>query len=148
MYRWLLAEEALAFLPAARSWLVGGTIKTATSRPFFSQTLAVSLLNFPFYFSISHSLAYLAGTVLFLFLHNQAAVDPKSFIPSRRWPGGVHCSSHSLTQVISLFSPLVSTLLFSRTGSEFSQQNSFDADISTEEIVLPRHTHCVLSRLR
>ena len=46
---------------------------------------------------------------------------------------------------------LVSTLLFSWTGRVLSHQNSLThrfPPISTEELVLPRHARCVLSRLR
>ena len=52
--------------------------------------------------------------------------------------------------VVSLLLSLVSTLVFSRTGGVLSHLNFFDIQvpsISTEELVLPRHARCVLSRL-
>ena len=48
-------------------------------------------------------------------------------------------------------SSLVFTPLFSGTGGVLSHRSSFDTQvpsISTEELVLPRHARCVLSRLR
>ena len=53
--------------------------------------------------------------------------------------------------VVSLLLSLVSTLVFSRTGGVLSLQKYFDTQVpstSTEELVLPRHARCVLSRLR
>ena len=53
--------------------------------------------------------------------------------------------------MVSLLLSLVSTLVFSRTGGVLSHLNSLThkvPSISTEELVLPRHARCVLSRLR
>ena len=59
------------------------------------------------------------------------------------------CSCPLQSLVVYLLS-LVSTLVFSRTGDVLSHIN-FDTQvpsISTEELVLPCHARCVLSRLR
>ena len=55
-----------------------------------------------------------------------------------------------LSLVVSLLLSLVSTLILSRTGGVLSHLNSLiqAPSISTEELVLPRHARCVLSRLR
>ena len=53
--------------------------------------------------------------------------------------------------VVFLLLPLVPTLVFSLTGGVLSHQNSLThrfPSISTEELVLPCHARCVLSRLR
>ena len=52
--------------------------------------------------------------------------------------------------VVSLLLSVVSTLFFSRTGGVLSHQSILTQvpSISIEELVLPRHARCVLSRLR
>ena len=67
------------------------------------------------------------------------------------WPDGVPylCPLQSL--VVSLLLSLVSTLVLSRTERRTVSSKFFDTQvpsISTEELVLPRHARCVLSRLR
>ena len=55
------------------------------------------------------------------------------------------------SRVVSLLLSLVSTLVFSRTGGVLSPQSILThrfPSISTEELVLPRHARCVISRLR
>ena len=66
------------------------------------------------------------------------------------WPDGERCLHLPQSLVVSLLLSLVSTLVFSRTGGVLSLKY-FDTQvpsISTEELVLPRHACCVLSRLR
>ena len=66
------------------------------------------------------------------------------------WPDGERCLRLPQPLVVSLLS-LVSTLVLSRTGGVLSHRSIFDtqvSSISTEELVLPRHARCVLSRLR
>ena len=69
-----------------------------------------------------------------------------------RWQDGERCLSPLQSLVVSLLLSLVSTLLFSRTGGVRNVSFKFfdrqTPSISTEELVLPRHTRCVLSRLR
>ena len=67
------------------------------------------------------------------------------------WPDGERCLRPPQSPVVSLLLSLVFTLLFSRTGGVLSHRSIFDTQvpsISTEELVLPRHARCVLSRLR
>ena len=67
------------------------------------------------------------------------------------WPDGERYSCLLQSLVVSLFLSLVSTLLFSWTGGVLSHRNSSTykvPSIFTEELVLPRHARCVLSRLR
>ena len=62
-------------------------------------------------------------------------------------PDGERCLRPPQSLVVSLLLSLVSTLVFSRIVSS----KYFDTQvpsISTEELVLPRHARCVLSRLR
>ena len=66
-------------------------------------------------------------------------------------PDGERCLCPPQSLVVSLLLPLVSTLVFSRTGGVPSLQSILThrfPSISTEELVLPRHARCVLSRLR
>ena len=65
------------------------------------------------------------------------------------WPDGERYLRRPQFIVVSLLLSLVSTLVFSRTGGILSNQilphtGFFDS----EELVLPRHACCVLSRLR
>ena len=67
------------------------------------------------------------------------------------WPDAERylCPPQSLA--VSLLLSFVSTLIFSRTGGVLYHLNSLThrfPSISTEELVLPRHARCVLSRLR
>ena len=67
------------------------------------------------------------------------------------WPDGVRYLRPPQSLVVSLILSLVSTLVLSRTRGVLSHRSSFDtqvSSISTEELVLPRHARCVLSRLR
>ena len=67
------------------------------------------------------------------------------------WPDGEHCLRPLQPLVVSLLLSLVSTLVLSRTGGVLSHRSIFDTQvpsISSEELVLPRHARCVLSRLR
>ena len=59
-------------------------------------------------------------------------------------PDGECCLRPPQSLVVSLLLSLVSTLVFSRTGGVLSLQSIL---IFTEELVLPRHARCVLSRL-
>ena len=62
-------------------------------------------------------------------------------------PDGERCLRPPQSLVVSLLLSLVSTLVLSRTVPS----NYFDTQvpsISTEELVLPRHARCALSRLR
>ena len=75
-------------------------------------------------------------------------------------PDGERCLRPLQSHVASLLLSLVSTLVFSRTGGvlslHFDTQDHFDTkyfdtqvpSIPTEELVLPRHARCVLSRFR
>ena len=67
------------------------------------------------------------------------------------WPDGERYLRPPQSLVVSLPLSLVSTLVFSRAGGVLSHRSIFDTQvpsISTEELVLPRHARCVLSRLR
>ena len=67
------------------------------------------------------------------------------------WPDGERYSCPLQSFVVSLLLSLVSTLISSRTGGVLSHRNFSryrSLSISTEELVLPRHARCVLSRLR
>ena len=79
------------------------------------------------------------------------------------WPHGERYLRPMQSLVVSLLLPLVSTLVLSRTGGVLSYRSSLTHRfprfpprnlcslvmlISTEELVLPRHARCVLSRLR
>ena len=126
----------------------------------FSSLLLLSESCHPVFFSIfpfsSNSVAALAGTVSTLFLFHQATmVLGHSFLPgndaadklARR--GALLAPLQSL--VVSLLLSLVSTFIFSRTGGVQSHLNFLThrfLSISSEELVLPRHARCVLSRLR
>ena len=108
---------------------------------------------FPF---IAISLENLAGTVFSLLLFYQATMAPRHFFLQRNdaadqlagqgallVPSAIYCSlSHLISRIhSSLFSDWRRTV-----SSKF-----FDTQvpsIATEELVLPRHTRCVLSRLR
>ena len=66
------------------------------------------------------------------------------------WPDG-ECYLRPPQSLVASLLSLAFTPLFSRTGGVLSHQNSSDTQvpsISTEELVLPRHARCVLSRLR
>ena len=66
------------------------------------------------------------------------------------WPDGERYLRPLQSLVVSLLLSLISTLVFSRTRRTISSK-FFDtqvSSISTEELVLPRHARCVLSRLR
>ena len=67
------------------------------------------------------------------------------------WPDG-ECYLHlPQSLVVSLLLSLVSTLVFSRDWRRTILSKFFNTQvpsISTEELVLPRHARCVLSRLR
>ena len=101
---------------------------------------------------ISNSVADLAGTVFSLLLFYQATMGPRTLVsPGERRdlrvvllaPSAIPCS----------LSPLISRIdscLFSDWRRTVSSK-FFDTQvpsISTEELVLPRHARCVLSRLR
>ena len=66
------------------------------------------------------------------------------------WPDGEHYSRPQPSRVVPVLLSLVSTLVFSRTGSVLSHLNSSSQipSFSTEELVLPRHGRCDLSRDR
>ena len=66
------------------------------------------------------------------------------------WPDKERYLRPPLSLVVSLLLSLVSTLVFSRTGGVLSHRSILTQvpSISTEELVLPRHARCVLSRLR
>ena len=66
------------------------------------------------------------------------------------WPDGERYLRPPQSLVVSLLLSLVSTLVFCRTGGVLSHQSILTRvpSISTEELVLPRHARCVLSRLR
>ena len=67
------------------------------------------------------------------------------------WPVGERCLRPPQFLVVSLLLSLVSTLVFSRTGGVLSHRSILThrfASIFTDELVLPCHARCVLSRLR
>ena len=67
------------------------------------------------------------------------------------WPDGERYSRPLQSLVVSFLLSLASTLVLSRTEGVLLFSKFFDTQvplISTEELVLPRHTCCVLSRLR
>ena len=67
------------------------------------------------------------------------------------WPDGERYLRPPQSLVVSLLLFPVSTLVLSRTGGRTVSSKFFDTQvhsISTEELVLPRHARCVLSRLR
>ena len=70
------------------------------------------------------------------------------FLPVLSGYNGERCSCLCNHLYPSLFSPLVTTLFFSRTGVSFKFFNTRVSSISAKKLVLPRHPHCVLSRLR
>ena len=65
-------------------------------------------------------------------------------------PDGERCLRPPQSLEVSLLLSVVSTLVFSRTGGVLSFPNILTQvpSISTEELVLPRHARCDLSRLR
>ena len=152
------AQYVLVFLlkPAPFCTLFAGhrsTNKSAISLLFLSDSRSALSSIFPV---ISNSLAHLAGTFFSLLLLYQAIMGPgHSFLPGNnvadelaRWrrllaPFAIPCS----------LSPLISRIhccLFSDWRRTVSSK-FFDTQvpsISTEELVLPRHAHCVFSHLR
>ena len=67
------------------------------------------------------------------------------------WPDGERYLRPLQCLVVSLLLSLVSTLVLSRNWRRTVSSKLFDTQvptISTEELVLPRHARCVLSRLR
>ena len=67
------------------------------------------------------------------------------------WPDGKRYLRPLQSLGVSLLLFLVSTYVFSQAGGVLSHLSSFDTQVSsifTEEVVLPRHARCVLSRLR
>ena len=67
------------------------------------------------------------------------------------WPDGVRYSRPPQSLVVSLLLPLVSTLAFISDWRRTVSSKFFDTQVPsifTEELVLPRHARCVLSRLR
>ena len=69
------------------------------------------------------------------------------------WPDEERYLRPPLSLVVSLLLSLVSTLVLSRTGGVLlikikTREDTQVSSISTEELVLPRHARCVLSRLR
>ena len=61
----------------------------------------------------------------------------------------VRCSCPSTASVVSLLSPIVSSLLSDRRRAVSSKFfDTQDLSVSTEELVLPRHARCVHSRFR
>ena len=106
-----------------------------------SRSVLAALSSPPSFLFISNSVADLAGTVFSLLTFYQATIGPRTLVtPGKRReallaPSTIPCS----------LSPLISD--WRRTVSS----KFFDAQvpsISTEELVLPRHARCVLSRLR
>ena len=106
---------------------------------------------------ISKSVADLPGAVCFYLLllsDYNGSPDTRFSRGTTRlmsWPDEEHYLCPLLSLVVSLLLSLTSTLVLSQTGGILSHQNSFDTQvslISTEELVLPCHVCCVLSRLR
>ena len=65
------------------------------------------------------------------------------------WPDRERYSCALRCLVVCILLPLVSTLVFSRTGSVLSHLNSLThrfPPVSTAELVLPCHARCALSR--
>ena len=134
---------------------LGSTNKAAT---FLLQSDSCSVLSSVFPFT-SISLTDLVETVFSLLLfyqvlfYNESSVIRFSWGMTRlmSWPDSEHYLCFLQSFVVFLLLSLVSILVFSRTGGVLSHRSIFDtqvSSISTEELVLPRHARCVLSRLR
>ena len=135
---------------------LGSTIKSAISH-FFSSSLNFAVLVilsvFPF---TSISLADLTGTVFLLLLFYLTTMGPWTLVfPGKRRADEL--ARQGALVVSSAIPCTLSPLIFCIHSSLFSDWRStisskfFDTQfpsISTEELVLPRHARCVLSRLR
>ena len=115
-------------------------LATLSSPPSFllSQTLWQIWQELPFFSSCSIRLQWVPRHS---FLPGNDAADELARRGVLLAPSAIPCS----------LLPLISTLVFSRTGGVLSLRSILTRrvpSISTEELVLPRHARCVLSRLR
>ena len=176
LFLFLLARAAPAFLPTALSVALrplfpfpqaqyaqvfllksapfctlfaglGSTNKPSTFL-LFSYYLTLVLSSPPSF--LSNSVAGLARTVFSLLLFYQATIGPRATMRLMSWPDG----ERYLRPPQSLgLSPLISRIhscLFSDWRRTVSSKflDTQVPSIFTEELVLPRHARCVLSRLR
>ena len=138
---------------------LGSTNKSAISLLFSllsdSRSVLATLLSPPFFllsqtlWQIWQELSSLSSCSMRL-----QWVPGHSFLPGTTrlmsWPDG-ECYLHSpQSSVVTLLLSLVFTLVLSRTGGVLSHPNFLTqvSSISIKELVLPRHSPCVLSRLR
>ena len=132
---------------------LGSTNKSAISLLFFYYLTLVlfsppcSLLHLSFYLKLSGRSGRncLLSPVLSGYNGSPNTRFSRRTMRLMSWPDGERYSCPLQSLVVSLLLSLVSTLVFSRTGGVLSHLNSLDFH---EELVLPRHARCVLSRLR
>ena len=139
---------------------LGNTIKSAISLLFFSCLTLVlssppcSLLHLSCYLKLcgrSGRNCPLSPPVLSGYNGSPDTRFSRGTTQLMSLPDGECCLRPLQSLVVSLLLSLVSTLVLSRTGGVLSLPKYFDTQIpsiSTEELVLPRHARCVLSRLR
>ena len=122
---------------------------------FLSTLLHYSLLRLSFCFTLSGT----SARNFLLFLHRLLGSNWSEAIlwemtRSKSWPGVVRCSSHPLSHVISfsLFFSFLFFCIYSFLPSDWVRavfSKIFDTQVfsvSTDELVLSHHTHCVLFR--
>ena len=117
---------------------LGSTNKSATSLLLQYDSRSVLSSIFPFT-SIS-----LAGTVFSLLLFYQATMGPRTLVSPGKQRGWWTGQTGSAIRALCNLSPLIPDWKRTVSSKFFDTQL---LSISTEELVLPRHARCVLSRL-